>query len=171
LTGLGSKVAGARWNPPGGFPAVYASLDPHTALDEVLAHFRHFGFPIELAMPRLTASVRVRLGRLLDLTHGPTRSPLRVSARRMIEEPWRELQAEGREAITQALGRLAWEIGLEALLVPSSARPGGMNLIHFPDHAREGSFLEILNAEELPGGSRPACKSACESTGPASCSR
>jgi RES domain-containing protein len=39
LTGVGSKTAGARWNPPRSFPTVYSSLDPHTALDEVLAHF------------------------------------------------------------------------------------------------------------------------------------
>ena len=59
LTGVGSKTAGGRWNPPKSFPTVYSSLDPHTALDEVLAHFRYYGFPIESAMPRVTVSVRV----------------------------------------------------------------------------------------------------------------
>src|SRR3954451_13670040 len=100
LTGVGSKVAGARWNPPRSFPTVYASLDPHTALDEVLAHFLHYAIPVESAMPRVTVSVRVRLGRVLDLTDGPTRSVLRVSAWRMLDEPWREEQAAGREALT-----------------------------------------------------------------------
>jgi RES domain-containing protein len=126
LTGVGSRSAGARWNPPRSFPTVYASLDPHTALDEVLAHFRHYGFPIESAMPRVTVSVRVRLGRVLDLTEGLARSALRVSARRMLNEPWREEQAAGREALTQALGRLAHELGWEALLVPSAARRVGV---------------------------------------------
>jgi RES domain-containing protein len=88
LTGVGGRSAGARWNPPRSFPTVYASLDPHTALDEVLAHFRHYGIPIESAMPRVTVPVRVRLGRVLDLTDGPTRFALRVSARRMLHEPW-----------------------------------------------------------------------------------
>jgi filamentous hemagglutinin len=149
LTGMGSRSAGARWNPPRGFPTVYASLDPHTALDEVLAHFRHYGFPIESAMPRVTVSVR--LGRVLDLTDGPTRSALCVSARRMLEEPWREEQAAGREALTQAIGRLARELGWEGLLVPSAARRGGVNLILFPDKLDRGSTLEIVNVGELPG--------------------
>jgi filamentous hemagglutinin len=151
LTGIGSRSAGARWNPPRSFPAVYASLDPHTALDEVLAHFRHYGIPIESAMPRVTVSVRVGLARVLDLTDGPTRSVLRVSARRMLDEPWREEQSAGREALTQVIGRLARELGWEGLLVPSAARKGGVNLIVFPDNLGRGSTLEILNVGELSG--------------------
>ncbi len=150
LTGFGSRSAGARWNPPRGFPTVYASLDPHTALDEVLAHFRHYGLPIESAMPRVTVSVRVRLARVLDLTNGPTRSTLRVSARRMLDEPWREQQAAGREALIQAIGRLVRELDWEGLLVLSAARTDGVNLILFPDNLARGSALEIVNADELP---------------------
>ena len=58
LPGVGSRTAGARWNPPKSFPTVYSSLDPHTALDEVLAHFRYYKIPVESAMPRVTVSVR-----------------------------------------------------------------------------------------------------------------
>jgi RES domain-containing protein len=84
LTGVGSKTAGGRWNPPKSFPTVYSSLDPHTALDEVLAHFRYYGFPMESAMSRITLSVRVQLVRVLNFTDGKTRSALRVSERRML---------------------------------------------------------------------------------------
>ena len=150
LTGVGSKTAGARWNPPKSFPTVYSSLDPHTALDEVLAHFRYYGFPIESAMPRVTVSVRVRLARVLDLTDGKTRSALRVSERRILDEPWREEQKAGREALTQALGRIGHELGWEAFLVPSAARRGGVNLIIFPTNVLRRSWLEIINVGELP---------------------
>lgn len=150
LTGFGSRSAGARWNPPRSFPTVYASLDPHTALDEVLAHFRHYGLPIASAMPRVMVSVRVRLARVLDLSDGTARSTLRVSARRMLDEPWREQQADGREALTQAIGRLARELDWEGLLVPSAARRDGVNLILCPDNLARGSALEIVNAGELP---------------------
>lgn len=153
LTGMGSCSAGARWNPPRSFPAVYASLDPHTALDEVLAHFLHYGIPIESAMPRVMVSIRVRLGRVLDLTDGPTRSALRVSARRMLDERWREERAAGREALTQAIGRLAREVGWEGIVVPSAARRGEVNLVLFPDNLDRRSTLEIVNVGELP--SRP----------------
>jgi len=150
LTGVGSKTAGARWNPPRSFPTVYASLDPHTALEEVLAHFRYYKIPIESAMPRVTVSVRVRLGRVLDLTDGKTRSALRVSERRMLTEPWREEQKAGREALTQALGRLGHEFGWEGLIVPSAVRRGGVNLIIFPANLSRRSSLEIINVVDLP---------------------
>ena len=150
LTGVGSKTAGARWNPPKSFPTVYSSLDPHTALDEVLAHFRFYGFPVESAMLRVTVSVRVRLARTLDLTDGTTRCALRVSMRRMLDEPWREEQEAGREALTQALGRLGQELGWEGFLVPSAARRGGVNLIVFPANLSKFSLLEIINVGDLP---------------------
>jgi len=163
LTGVGSKTAGARWNPPKSFPTVYSSLDPHTALDEVLAHFRYYGIPIESAMPRVTVSVRVRLARVLDLTNGKTRSALRVSERRILDEPWREEQKAGREALTQALGRIGQELGWEAFLVPSAARRGGVNLIIFPANLSRRSSLEIINVGELPRRDQALCKSACRS--------
>src|SRR5262249_56904679 len=98
--GGGSKGADGRWNPPKSFPTVDSSLDPHTALDEVLAHFRYYGFPIESAIPRGTVSVRARLVRVLDLTDGKTRSALRVSERRMLDEPGREEAEARRDALT-----------------------------------------------------------------------
>jgi RES domain-containing protein len=150
LTGVGSKTAGGRWNPPRSFPTVYSSLDPHTALDEVVAHFRYFGFPIECAMPRVTVSVRARLVRVLDLTDGKTRSALRVSERRILNEPWRDEQKAGREALTQAMGRIGHKLGWEAWLVPSAARRGGVNLITFPTNLSRHSSLEIINVSELP---------------------
>ena len=121
LTGVGSKTAGARWNPPKSFPTIYASLDPHTVLDEVLAHFRYYKIPIEAAMPRVTVSVRVRLGTVLDLTNGRIRSTLRVSERRMLDEPWREEQKVGRECLhrpwdalpTSLVGKGSWSHRLQ----------------------------------------------------------
>lgn len=150
LTGVGSQIVGARWNPPRSFPTVYTSLDPHTALDEILAHFRYFHIPIESAMPRVTVSVRLSLGTVHNLTEGKTRSLLRISERRMLAEPWREEQKAGREALTQALGRLCHESGWEGLMVPSAARAGGVNLIVFPDNLSARCSLEIINREELP---------------------
>lgn len=149
LTGMGSKTTGARWNPPRSFPTVYSSLDPHTALDEVLAHFHYYGIPIASAMPRVMVSIQVRLRRVLNVTAGPTRSTLRVSKRRMLTEPWRDEQQAGREALTQALGRLGHDLGWEGFLVPSAARRGGVNLIVFPEKLTQARSLEIINVGEL----------------------
>jgi len=43
VTGLGSARMGGRWNPPGSFPTVYASLEPEAAMSESLAAFRYYG--------------------------------------------------------------------------------------------------------------------------------
>ena len=95
-------------------------------------------------------SVRARLVRVLDLTDGRIRSALRISERRILDEAWREEQTAGREALTQALGRIGHELGWEAFLVPSAARRGGMNLIIFPTNLSRRSSLDIINVGELP---------------------
>jgi RES domain-containing protein len=150
LTGAGSKTAGARWNPPNSFHTIYTSLDPHTAIDEALAHFVRYDLPVAKCMPRVIVSIDAQLGRILDLTDGLVRRILGVSGRRLRDEPWRELQEQGREALTQALGRLAHDAGWEGPLVSSSARKEGVNLIVFPANlVTPGSWLGIINEAEL----------------------
>jgi RES domain-containing protein len=106
ITGAGSKAAGARWNPPGSFHTVYASLEVETAVAEALQHFRHYGLPVSKAMPRVIVAIEAKLERVLDLRDGGVRRALRVSEKRMLSEPWREEQKRSREALTQALARL-----------------------------------------------------------------
>jgi RES domain-containing protein len=150
LTGAGALKAGGRWYPIGLCRAVYASLDPETALAESLAHYRRFQLAIRDAMPRTLNAVAVHLHRLLDLTDGRIRQRLALSWDRMLREPWWEREAADEEALTQALGRAAWEAALEGLLVPSAARKGGVGLVYFPDRRLPASSLEVINPEELP---------------------
>jgi RES domain-containing protein len=151
LTGAGSKAVGARWNPPNSFRTVYTSLDPHTAIDEALAQFVHYRLPVANAMQRVIVAVKARLQRVLNLTDSGIRRLLRVSERRLLGEPWREEQKRGREAWTQAIGRLAFEDAWEGLLVASAARIGGVNLIVFPANLETPrSWLAILNKTDLP---------------------
>jgi len=150
LTGAGALEAGGRWHPIGQFRAVYASLDPSTALAESLAHFRRFNLSIRTAMPKTVNAVAVKLHGVLDLTSGLVRQRLLLSEKRMLQESWWEREAKDEEALTQALGRVAWELGLEALLVPSAARPGGKGIVYFPDNKDSRSTLEIINPDQLP---------------------
>ena len=151
ITGAGSRAAGARWNPQGGFHAVYASLDVETAVAEALQHFRYYGLPVSKAMPRVIVALETKLERVLDLRDGDVRRVLIVSEKRMLSEPWREEQKKGHEALTQAIGRLAYDLDVHALLVPSAARKGGSNLIVFPANLDPPkSWLRIVNRDELP---------------------
>lgn len=134
LTGEGALHAGGRWHPVGVFRAVYASLDPETALAESLAPYRRFGVAVRDAMPRTLNAVVVALQRVLDLSDGDVRRHLAFSQARMLSEEWWARQAQDEEAITQALGRAAWPAGLEGLVVPSAAHAGGRGLVYFLDN-------------------------------------
>jgi RES domain-containing protein len=156
LTGVGSKTAGARWNPPSSFRTVYTSLEVETALAESLAHFRDYELPLSRALPRVLVALEAKVRRILDLTDGGVRRALAVSEHRLRTEPWREQNRRGREAVTQSLGRLAYRADLEGLLVPSAARPDGRNLILFPANlGGPGSWLRLLNKDELPAFFEP----------------
>jgi RES domain-containing protein len=152
ITGAGSKAAGARWNPPGGFHTLYASLDVETAVAEALQHFRYYGLPVSKAMQRVIVALEAEIERVLDLSNGAVRRLLVVSEKRMLSEPWREQQNKGCEALTQAIGRLGYDLDIQALLVSSAARRAGSNLIVFPANLDPPkSWLRIVNRDELPG--------------------
>ena len=143
LSGEGVRRHGGRWNPSGLFAAVYASLSPETALAEALGRFREYGVSVAEAMPRVLTALEIEIEALADLTSPAARQALRVSRRRMRREDWRRAMEEEREAITQAIGRAAFERGLEGLLVFSAPDPAGRNLVLFPARLRPGSRLRV----------------------------
>lgn len=147
LSGEGSRRYGGRWNPPDSFPTVYASLSPETAMAESLAHFRYYGIPLTAAMPRLFVAIEVRFSWVLDLREGSIRQRIGVSHRRMLDAPWRSPSPPGLLPITQAIGRAAFEAGLEGLLVPSVAHRKGGNLVVFPTHRKPSSLLRLAQPE------------------------
>lgn len=143
LSGFGARKHGGRWNPPGAFSAVYGSSSPETAVAEALATFRHYGISIADAMPRVIVALEAKLDAVLDLTDPRTRSLLKVSRRALREEPWRERQEAGIEALTQAIGRAAHEAGFDGLQAPSAPVPAGWNLVVFPQRARPGALRVV----------------------------
>jgi RES domain-containing protein len=151
LTGAGAKRDGARWNPPDSMATVYTSLEMKTAVEEALSHHRYFGFAEETALPRVLVAIRVSLQRVLNLTDQRPRKALGVNRGQLTGEDWRACNASDAEALTQAIGRLAWENGWEGLLVPSSADVGGVNLIVFLSNLiLPQSYLLIVNRDQLP---------------------
>lgn len=156
LSGAGSESHGGRWNPPG-VRAVYGCLDPVNSFNEALAHATYFGIPVEECLPVATAAARVMLNRVLDLRDLRIRRELGVTLKQLLEEDWRKEQDHGREAVTQAIGRAAFQLKLEGLLVPSRARSTATNIVVFPQNLEKSSSLVPIHAERLPrhaGGRR-----------------
>jgi RES domain-containing protein len=151
LAGRKSRREGGRWNPRGLCAAVYASLEPETALCELLATLCD-GRPVRTgdtarelagAAPCVLVGMECRLRKTLDLTDPAVRRALGVSARSLAASRWEHQQNKGREARPQALGRAAFEAGAEALVVPSARRRGGRNLVVFPENLGRGSALRV----------------------------
>jgi RES domain-containing protein len=152
IAGVGSQMTGGRWTPRGAFRAVYASLDEATALDEARQQNLRQGVPPWMALPLVLTALEVDLQPALDLTDGRVRRVLRVSRDRMLFEPWWLQQNQGREALTQAIGRLARGNGFVAILVPSAARPQGANVVIYPDRITANGRLTVVNPDRLPPG-------------------
>lgn len=152
IAGIGSQLTGGRWTPLGAYRAVYASRDEATALNEARQQNLRQGVPSWMALPLVLTAIEVDLEPVLDLTDGRLRRALRVSRDRMLGEPWWILQEQGREALTQALGRIARDHGFVALLAPSATGPRGSNVVIYPDRIAAGGRLAIVNADRLPPG-------------------
>ena len=146
LSGEGAGTYGARWNPPG-LNAVYAALDPVTAVKESYQNFHEFGFSPK---PRVMAGLAILLRHVLDLTDWRIRRFLGFTVADLIEEDWSGIQQAGEESWTQAVGRGAAIAGFEGLLVPAARHASGRNVVIFPQKLRAGSAVEAIAAEDLP---------------------
>ena len=146
LAGLGARSAGGRFTPPHLFETLYVATTAGTA--QIEAEFRLVGSGIVTALlpskPYVHFGIDGQLHKVLDLTDQLVMVSLGLTVSN-IHGPWGVLQAEGREAPSQTLGRLVHDAGhIEALLFPSSKdTPDGLCLAIFPDRLGPPSWLEI----------------------------
>jgi RES domain-containing protein len=150
LTGAGAVLAGGRWGVKGIMPAVYASTDPATLAAELNYKGLRYGWTQADFHAQLRVGMRWELQAVVDLTAGPTLRALRVTRATIIGVDWLADQTAGREPVTQAVARAAFENMAEGLVVPSARQPGGVNVVLFPCHRRDGTVLTTLNAGQLP---------------------
>jgi RES domain-containing protein len=150
LSGAGSRKYGARWNPPNQFKVVYGSLAPQTAVAEALHTLNGFGVPVASARPRVFAAVSFRLQSVLDLTSAQVTGVLALDLEKVLLEDWKTAQDAGREAMSQAIGRISWELKLEAMIVPSAVSSGERNIAVFPARRLRGSSWRIQGVRDLP---------------------
>lgn len=148
-SGEGSFRFGGRWNPPG-IRANYGSLTPETAMAETLASARYHGFAVHTAMPRVFVAMRVKLSRIAELSDPNVLKTAKLSVSALVKVDWRAEVDAGKTPITQVIGKLAASNQLEAILVPSAAALGQLNLVAFVDNSLPSSRLEVLSPDEFP---------------------
>jgi len=150
LTGVGSVLTGARWSVKGLMPAIYASTDPATLNAENHYKGLRYGWSPADYHPQLMVGMRWHLQAVVDLTSAATLKALKVTHRQLVSADWNAVQTDGHEPVTQAIARAAFEHMAEGLIVPSARRAGGVNIVYFPSHRREGTLIQTLNPGDLP---------------------
>ncbi len=149
VSGSGASYYGGRWNPPG-VNAIYASLDPTTAVKESYQEFIKYGFEAHHIRPRVLAGVKLNVKRLLDLTDAGIRRKLVFRLDELTAEDWLAIQSGGEESWTQAIGRGAILAGFEGILAPSARNRHGTNVVIFPENLASTSTVELMAKDELP---------------------
>lgn len=91
-----------------------------------------------------------QLQRTLDLTDPAIRRALQVRVTDILNCDWPGEQGAGREALTQAIARAAFENLAEGLVVPSARHPGGVNIVYYPSNRLPGTVIDVLDPAGLP---------------------
>lgn len=155
VSGIGAFRAGGRWNPIGVMNVVYLSVEPETAMRESLEHFRYNRLPVSKAFPKVTVSVAVKVGKMLDLTNPDLASRLPISLSELMSEDWRALVSRGTQPGSQAVGVACFQAGIQAVQVPSKPDPNGANILVFPETLTGEDRLEVTNADQLDKLGKP----------------
>jgi RES domain-containing protein len=116
------------------------------------AHYKwsRYGWTSAHFNAQLIVGMRWELQAVVDLTSPDTLKALKVTASEIVRVDWEAEQAAGREAVTQAIGRAAFEHLAEGLIVPSARLEGGVNIVYYPSHTRGGTLIHTLDEANIP---------------------
>lgn len=158
LWGMGSRISGGRFTPPGSFETIYVAEDPITALAEVALVIWHPQAPPATLRtpPWVHIAIEGVLTSSLDLTDPTVQSALATTRQELTGE-WRYTQALGGEASTQMLGRVCHDSAqFDSIRYFSSKNlPNGVCVAIFPDRLKPPSYIEVYDpyhnlAQRLP---------------------
>ena len=145
LSGLGARLFGGRFTPPGKFETLYVATTPETARIEAESILTGSGIVRSPAKPYVHFTIDGLVEGTLDLGDAAVQKSLGTT-RAELSSSWRTLQARGREAPTQMLGRVGHgSRRIQALLYQSSKNTSGRCLAIFPERLAAHSWLQIMD--------------------------
>ena len=150
FTGVGSLLAGARWSVQWLIPAVYASTDPDTLSAEAFSKGRRYGWSAFDFKTQLIVAMHWQLQAVVNLTTSAALQGLGVKKSDILDCDWDAEQRAGKEPVTQAIARAAFENFAEGLVVPSARHRGGVNIVYYPAHRRDGTVIKTLDEANIP---------------------
>ncbi len=137
LETIGSYLHGGRWNRKLQYGALYTALDFETAIAETRRGAEKRNLSLRDLGQRDYVKLRVRLGRVLDLTSTEFYDSLGVSKEAVLQD----------EALCLQIADQARELGFEALLAPS-ATGSGTNLVIYQEKLAPDWALEEVERRQ-----------------------
>ncbi|HXR07028.1 MAG TPA: RES family NAD+ phosphorylase, partial [Candidatus Acidoferrum sp.] len=131
-------------------PAVYASTDPDTLTAEAYNKARRYGWSAADFKAQSAIAMHWQLQAVVNLTTSTALKALGVKKSDILTCDWDAEQRAGKEPVTQAIARAAFENFAEGLVVPSARHTGGVNIVYFPTHRRDGTVLQTLDEANIP---------------------
>lgn len=135
LSGMGPAKRGGRFNRPGQ-EALYLSREPQTALAE-------FQQDNPWLLPGTICSYFVTALRVADLSGGYDPSDWDAVWLDFDLDWRREAFARKVQPVTWTMGDLVMDAGLDGILFPSQASPGGTNLVIYGSSSRPPDQLRV----------------------------
>ena len=148
LSTIGSFKRGGRYNIAQQFEALYLSGSPITALKEIRYLINTpAGVSAYPTRPYILLSLQYQLHRVIDLTDSHVRNFLDTNMQELTGSWYSFIEEE--IAPTQQLGKIAYDLGVQALKVPSSVdlENNGFNLVIFPENLPPNGFVEIYGPD------------------------
>ena len=148
LSTIGSFKRGGRYNVAQQFEALYVSGSPITALKEIRYLINTpAGVSAYPTRPYILLSLQYQLHRVIDLTDSHIRNFLDTNMQELTGSWYSFIEEE--IAPTQQLGKIAYDLGVQALKVPSSVdlENNGFNLVIFPENLPPNGFVEIYDPD------------------------
>ena len=143
LSGKGAELHGGRFNPKG-VPALYAALDPATAIREANQ--------VGDLQPTMLVSYSAEIGPIFDGTDADELKRYAMNPALLGNHVWRRNMLNGIAVPTQDFAMRLVADGYAALLVASFARGGsisGLNLVLWDWSKKAGSLLVIDREDRL----------------------